>query len=122
LEHDDKKWLLSTAISSGYFSSKFIGWSLTMRKFIGWLGVAIIVSAFVAGFFAYFIFRLDPLTGIIYDGFGRPQYESPWIIRIVLQEGHWAGWTWFIADMFIFWSSLAVGITLARWGLWSKSR
>lgn len=88
-----------------------------MRKTLGWLGVAIIGGTFVAGFIAYFVFRIDPQMKIMLDGFGRPLSESPLLMRLIFgQERLWAGWLWFLGDMIIFWGGIGVGFSLAGWG------
>jgi hypothetical protein len=95
---------------------------MAIGKLVSYLGIAIIVSVFIAGFIAYFTFRVDPHTGITYDGFGRQLCKSPWIVKLVLQEGHWAGWIWFVVDLVIFWSCIAFGVILARCGFKSESK
>lgn len=89
-----------------------------MRRVIGWVGVGMIVCVFVAGFIAYFVYGVDPQTNIMYDGFRRQLYPSPWFMRLMFgQDRLWAGWFWFIADMAIFWGSIGLGFSLAGWGL-----
>ena len=88
-----------------------------MRKAIGWVGVAFILCAIIAGFIAYFVFSFDPQTKVTFDGFGRQLSESPWFLRLILgQDRLWAGWIWFIADIIIFWSVIGIGISLSKWG------
>jgi uncharacterized membrane protein SpoIIM required for sporulation len=94
---------------------------MVMRKAIGWLGVAIIVGVFIAGFIAYFISSFDPPTKISYDGFGRQLCESPWFMRLIFGQNRlWVGWVWFIGDMIIFWAGIGLGASLAGWGLNKK--
>lgn len=93
-----------------------------MRKIIGYLGVGIIISVFVVGFIAYFVFKFDPGTGTTYDGFGRHLTESPWFVRLLFSEDRlWAGWGWFLADMVIFWGGIGIGSWLATFGFKDKS-
>lgn len=88
-----------------------------MRKIVGWFGAAIIACVVIAGFIAYFVYRTDPDTNIMYDGFGRRLSESPFFVRWFFgQERLWAGWLWAIGDMVIFWGGLFIGTLLAGWG------
>ena len=41
-----------------------------MKKVIGFLGVAIIITVFIVGFVAYFVFSFDPSMGVTFDGLG----------------------------------------------------
>lgn len=92
-----------------------------MRKLIGCLGVATIISVFIAGFIAYFVFSFDPRTGMTYDGFGRELSESPWFMRLIFDKDRsWAGWKWFILDLVIFWSGIIIGVNLAKFGFKDK--
>jgi hypothetical protein len=53
----------------------------------------------------------------MYDGFGRPLAESPFLMRFFLgQDRLWAGWFWFVVDMVAFWGSISVGAGIAGWG------
>jgi hypothetical protein len=89
----------------------------TMRKIIGVIGGALMIAMFFAGLVAYFVYRTDPATNIMYDGFGRPLSEAPFLMRLVFgQERLWAGWLWFVGDMVIFWGGFFVGCGLASWG------
>jgi hypothetical protein len=95
---------------------------IIMRKAIGCLGAAIIVSIFIAGFIAYFVISFDPRTRVTLDGLGRQLYESPWFMRLVFgQDRLWAGWVWFIGDMILFWGGIGLGINLAAWGFRKKA-
>lgn len=88
-----------------------------MKKVVGYIGVGIILALFVAGFIAYFITSVDPNSHSLYDGFGRPLSESPWLAKFIFgQERLWAGWTWFIADMVIFWGGIGFGFSLTNYG------
>lgn len=88
-----------------------------MRKSNGYLGGAIIFTVFVAGFVAYFVTSVDPATHFMYDGFGRPLFESPLLVRFIFgQERLWAGWGWFIGDMAIFWGGIGIGFSLVNYG------
>jgi predicted DNA repair protein MutK len=48
-----------------------------MRKAIGGLGIAILISVLVAGFFAYIVQIHDVQTNITRDGLGRQLSASP---------------------------------------------
>lgn len=92
-----------------------------MRKIIGCIGgcigVAMIITVVIAAFIAYFVYKTDPTTNVIYDGFGRPLSESPFLMRWFLgQDRVWAGWVWFALDMVIFWGGALTGYGLACWG------
>jgi len=88
-----------------------------MRKIVGGIGVAIIFGVFIAGFIAYFVYNTDPQTNVMYDGFGRPLSECPFLIRFLFGADRlWAGWLWFIGDMVLFWGGILVGYGLAGWG------
>ncbi|MDO8684506.1 MAG: hypothetical protein Q7N50_13610 [Armatimonadota bacterium] len=88
-----------------------------MRKFLVYVGGAIIFSVFVAGFIAYFITSFNAETHTWFDGFGRPLSESPLLMRFMFgQDRLWTGWGWFLADMVIFWGGVAVGFGLVSYG------
>lgn len=88
-----------------------------MKKVIGYIGVALFVVVFIAGFLGYFITSVDPQSRTMYDGLGRPLSESPFFIRLVFgQERLWAGWGWFIVDLVIFWGGVGLGFSLAKYG------
>ncbi len=94
-----------------------------MRKIIGLLGVLIIIAIFIVGFMAYFVFSFDPQTKTAYDGVGRELSEAPWIMRLIFDEDRlWAGWSWFIADMIIFWGGIIAGINLAKYGFMDQKK
>lgn len=89
----------------------------SMRKLIGYLGILMILSIFITGFIAYFIFKYDPQTGITYDGLGRQLTESPLLMQYIFNEDRlWAGWKWFFADMVIFWGIFGIGGWLVSLG------
>ena len=93
-----------------------------MKKVIGFLGVAIIITVFIVGFVAYFVFSFDPSMGVTFDGLGRRLSESPWFMRLLFgEERLWAGWKWFILDMVIFWGSIGIGGALVSWGFKSEN-
>lgn len=88
-----------------------------MKKIVGFIGVVMIIAAFVAGFIAYFVYSFDPQTGTGYDGFGRKLSKSPLFMRLIFgQDRLWPGWFWFGADLVIFWGSLGIAYTLVSWG------
>lgn len=94
-----------------------------MRKIIGSIGIVLIIAVFIAGFVAYFVYKTDPTTNIMYDGFGRRLSESPFLMRLILgQDRLWAGWLWFVGDMVVFWGGIIVGSGLASWGFKESSQ
>lgn len=60
------------------------------------------------GFMAYFVKKLDPVTGIVRDGLGRQLSEPPLIATIVLETDgkSWAGFGWYCLDLIV---AIAVG-------------
>lgn len=89
-----------------------------MRKVVGWFGVVIIGCVVIAAFIAYFVLSFDPQSKITVDGFGRQLFDAPWFVKTFLGQDHlWAGWSWFIVDMLIFWGGVGIGSRLASWGL-----
>ncbi len=89
-----------------------------MRKLALYAGAVVIVIVFVAAFVAYFVSALDVTTQQLADGFGRPLSESPLFMRLVLgQDQLWAGWTWFLVDLVVFWGGIAIGYLLIGYGL-----
>lgn len=88
-----------------------------MRKIVGGIGVAILISVLIAGFIATYVYNTDPATGLIHDGFGRTLFVSPFIIRFIFgQDRLWPGFSWAIADLVIFWGGMAMGFRIAAWG------
>jgi hypothetical protein len=88
-----------------------------VRRALTFIGGAIILGVFVAGFIAYFVTSFDAGSQTWLDGFGRPLSVSPWFMRFVFgQERLWAGWGWFFADMAIFWGGVALGFGLVNYG------
>jgi len=88
-----------------------------MRRIVGGLGVAMMICVFIAGFIAYFIYHTDPDTNVMYDGFGRPLSESPFLVRLLFgEERLWPGWFWSIGDIVIFWGGIFIGSLVMGWG------
>jgi hypothetical protein len=85
----------------------------TLRKLLVPVGVCWFIALFVCGFLAYFVSSTgSPST----DGLGRPLSEAPILMRFIFgQERMWAGWAWFVADMVIFWGSIAVAANISTW-------
>jgi len=80
-----------------------------IKKFAKILGFILGASVFLATCNAYFVTKFDPVNKMSYDGFGRLLTESPFFVRIIFgQERFWAGWSWFIADLIIFWGGVGV--------------
>jgi len=93
-----------------------------MRKlaFIG--GIILAVMLFTAGVLAYFIHVQDPMTHIIYDGFGRPLSETPlWLQWLFWKDRLWPGWQWFVVDMIVFWTGLISTYLLIEYSKTPKS-
>jgi hypothetical protein len=95
-----------------------------MRKTVGYLGVALLIAVFIAGFVAYMIVSFDPATGAYFDGFGRRLTDAPLIARLIFAEesDSWPGWGWFIADMVFFWTGVGVGAMLIQYGFRSPGQ
>ncbi|MCK4739802.1 MAG: hypothetical protein KAT46_07615 [Deltaproteobacteria bacterium] len=94
-----------------------------MKRLIGYSGLVIIIVEFIAVFIAYFVSSFDPQTKTTYDGFGRELSESPWLIKLILEEGRfWAGWKWFVGDLVIFWSGIIIGFNFAKFGFTDKKQ
>jgi len=85
-----------------------------LRKILMPVGVVWFIGLFIVGFLAYFCVSSGPNGPC--DGLGRPLADAPMLMRIFLgQEIMWAGWFWFAGDMVIFWGSIAIAISLAKW-------
>ncbi len=87
------------------------------RKILGWLGWIIILSVLAATCIAYFVVTVNPVTKEIFDGFGRPLSETPWLLRVTIfsSKRFWAGWGWFIGDLTIFWVGMITGWQLVSY-------
>jgi hypothetical protein len=85
----------------------------TFRNILVPLGICWFIALFVAGFLAYFVSTTGtPPT----DGLGRPLSEAPLLMRLLFgQERMWAGWVWFLAEMVIFWGSIALAVNISKW-------
>lgn len=84
-----------------------------MRKLSQVVGGALILTALVLAFIAYFVSSVDPVSHQWFDGLGRPLSGSPWFMRFVFgQDRQWAGWFWFLADQVMFWGGIAIGVAL----------
>ncbi|MBD2149155.1 MAG: hypothetical protein ACK5YH_03940 [Pseudanabaena sp.] len=89
------------------------------RKFVGLLGWIVILSVLAATCIAYFVVVVNPVTKEIFDGFGRPLTETPWLLRVTIfsSKRFWAGWGWVIGDMIIFWVGMITGWLLVSYSL-----
>lgn len=87
------------------------------RKFVGLFGCIIILSVLAATCIAYFVVVVNPVTKEIFDGFGRPLTETPWLLRVTIFSSKrlWAGWGWVIGDMIIFWVGMITGWLLVSY-------
>ncbi len=85
-----------------------------LRKILGVFAAVWFIALLVAGFLAYFVTSSNG-TGPV-DGLGRPLSEAPMLMRIVFGQEHtWAGGVWFVADMVIFWGSIAFAVNASTW-------
>ena len=92
-----------------------------MRKAVGYIGAALILGIFCAAFVAYFVTRVDPVSFVHRDGFGRLLSESPWWVSSFFDADlKWAGWNWFLADIVIFCCVMGIGIVLVYFGFRNK--
>jgi type II secretory pathway component PulF len=89
------------------------------RKILGLLGGIIILSVLAATCIAYFVVIVNPVTKEIFDGFGRPLSETPWLLRVTIfsSKRFWAGWGWVIGDMIICGVGMITGWLLVSYSL-----
>lgn len=88
-----------------------------MKKLSKILGLIIGASVFLATCNAYFVTKFNPVDKTFYDGFGRLLNPSPFFMRMVFgQDRFWAGWSWFLIDLIIFWGGMAIAILLINLG------
>lgn len=88
---------------------KAIAW---LVRVVAGLGV---VALFLCAFLAYFVISRDK-AGNFYDGLGRPLDVSPAFVRFLFgQERLWAGWTWFIVEMIVFWGWIGLSVSAYKW-------
>ncbi len=73
-------------------------------------------TIFVLAFLAYFV-RSGMGGGQIQDGLGRTLEPSPWIISLIMQTDHWAGWPYFPIDFVVFWGGVGAAFILLTAGL-----
>ena len=93
---------------------------LRMRKIIGYLGIVIILVLIALGINDYFITSINE-TGQLVDGFGRPLYPGPPIMKL-LGNSDWAGLRWFIVDTIIFWPSFILAIYMIVFGFKTRDK
>lgn len=84
--------------------------------------VAAAAAVFIAGFLAYFVSSIDPISHQEIDGLGRPLEASPLFMRSVFGQHLWAGWGWWIIDIAWFWGGIAVAFGLVKLGSLSETR
>jgi hypothetical protein len=76
------------------------------------VGVLVLLAL---AFLAYSVTSHDPSTGLWHDGLGRPLSDSPWFMRLIFGTDHqWAGWTWFLVDMGVFWGWIGLCTYIAK--------
>lgn len=84
-----------------------------LRRFTNYFGAAMVLSAFVGAFLAYFVSSSGPDGGVV-DGLGRSLAPTPGFIKLfMLGSDYWAGWGWFFADYFIFGGLFIGGVFVA---------
>lgn len=89
----------------------------SMRKLVGYSGAILVLALLIMGFFAYFVRSVDPVTHVWYDGLGRRLSDAPLIARLIFgSERDWAGWTWFLVDMVVFWGGFGIAVLLCQFG------
>lgn len=65
----------------------------------GLCGASLLAATFVYNFMIYFILKLDPRDGALYDGLGRRLTETPWWARGPYGEfPYWPGLEWRLID------------------------
>ncbi len=88
-----------------------------MHKLSSAIGGLILAAVLIGGFLAYMVSSFDSGSGQWSDGLGRPLSESPIFMRVIFGESQmWAGWSWFIGDMVIFWGGVGAAIGLFHLG------
>ena len=75
------------------------------------LGIDVLAIGIYA-VFSQFLVKVDSVTGVMTDGFGRVISEPPFLFKWYLCLGEWVGLGWFIVDMIGFWAAVIVAITL----------
>ena len=75
------------------------------------LGIDVLAIVIYA-VFSHFLVKVDSVTGVMTDGFGRVISEPPFLFKWYLCLGEWVGLGWFIVDMIGFWAAVIVAITL----------
>lgn len=89
-----------------------------MRKAVGYIGVAGLITIAILAFMAYFVTSFDQAQTLWHDGLGRTLSDSPWFMRMFFgQERQWAGFGWFALDMLVFWGGGILAFKLIGWGL-----
>ncbi len=76
-----------------------------------------VLSFLILGFLSQFLIKVDDVTGLVTDGFGRILSDTPYLLQKVgLYE--WAGIKWFIIDSICGWAMIAIAYFLftAIWG------
>jgi hypothetical protein len=83
-----------------------------MRRIIGKLlfGMGGLAAAglLVSGCLATMVRSYDVDTKTTYDGFGRELVRAPLLVRWFAGEYEYAGMTWFLLDLLVFWMAVAV--------------
>ena len=59
-----------------------------------------------------FLVKINSVSGVMTDGFGRTIVEPPLFFRWYLCIGEWVGLGWFIVDTIGFWISIYIAYLL----------
>src|SRR6266508_6349646 len=82
-----------------------------MRRVLVPIAAGVALGIIVTGVLAYFMISRES-TGWV-DGLGRPLVPAPWPARFVFGASkEWAGWSWFLVDLFWFWGGLGIAFYL----------
>lgn len=84
-----------------------------MKKLLLKILLAIDVLAIaIYAVLSHFLVKVDSVSGVMTDGFGRVISEPPIFFKWYLCIGEWIGLGWWIVDTIGFWAAVIVAITL----------
>lgn len=67
------------------------------------------------GCLAYMVRSVDTGDGVVHDGLGRELKHAPFVARYILgAERLYAGATWFVIDLVVFWTSVILFFQLGK--------
>jgi hypothetical protein len=76
---------------------------------VEFFGFGLGLATFAVTFLAYFIIKVDPRDGTVYDGLNRQMTEAPqWARKLLGTSDYWAGLQWRVVDTLIFFGLLFV--------------